>query len=148
MSRRQDLRDAAIAALNAAPPTGVPACTKRRFIPGEQLREPRLAAFFAEEEARRPAGAAGPITHRGLTLVIQAMTTVEDPEDADDAIEPMLEHIVAVMGDTNLGGLALNVLELGTLWAASNEGGRVYVVALTRWKLDFQTKRNDLTSPH
>lgn len=148
MSLRQNIRDAAMALLNATPPTGVPTATKRRYVPGEKLAEPRLAVFFAEEEVKRVGGAAGPISKRDFTLAIQAMVGVELPEEADDALEPMLVHIVEAMGDTNLGGLALNVSESSTLWASGNEAGRFYLVALTRWKIEYQTKRDDLTAQH
>lgn len=145
MSVRQQIRDASIAALNASNPTGVPECGKRRYIPGEKLTEPRMAAFFGEEDATRPGGRSGPITKRALILVIQAMVGVETPDEADDAIEPMLEHITGVLGDTNLGGLALDVTEVSTLWA-SGEAGRFYLVALTRWRIEYQTKRDDLSA--
>lgn len=145
MSVRQDIRDAVIALLNAAPPTGVPVTTKRRYVPGEKLVESRIAAFFAEEAANRIGGAAGPLTKRSLTIALQAMVGVENPEDADDAIEPLLTHIVDRMGDTNLGGLALNVSEVSTLWGSANDAGRFYLVGLTRWQVDYQTRRDDLT---
>ncbi len=73
------------------------------------------------------------------------MISVETPEEADDTIEPMLAHVVEVMGNTNLGGLALDVSEVSTLWA-SGEAGRFYLVALTRWKIEYQTKRDDLAA--
>lgn len=145
MSVRQSIRDASIAALNAAPPTGVPETGKRRYMPGEKLTAPRMAAFFGEEDTIRPAGRGGPITKRSLILVIQAMIAVETPEEADDAMEPLLEHVVKIMGDTNLGGLALDVSEVSTLWA-SGEAGRFYLVALTRWRIEYQTKRDDLNA--
>jgi hypothetical protein len=144
MSVRQEIRDAAIAAINADTPTGLPECGKRRYVPGENTQESRMAAFFAEEDGSRPGGRAGPITKRALILVIQAIAAVETPEEADDAVEPMLEHITAVMGDTNLGGLALDVTEVSTLWA-TGQASLVHVVALTRWRIEYQTKRDDLT---
>lgn len=145
MSVRQQIRDAAMALLNTAPPTGVPTTTLRRFIPGEKLRESRIAAFFAEEEASRVGGAAGPLTKRSLVLALQAIVATENPEDADDSIEPLLEHIVDVMGNTSLGGLALNVSEMGTLWATANDAGAFIIVALTRWRIEYQTVRDDIT---
>lgn len=145
MTVRQDIRDRVIADLNAAPPTGVPMTTKRRYMPGEKINTARMAAFFAEEEASRPGGAAGPITRRVLTLALQAVVCVEDPAQADDAIEPLLAHIVDMMGDTNLGGLATNVAEVSTLWASDNQSGVFILMALTRWRIEYQTKRDDLT---
>lgn len=145
MTVRQQIRDNAINALNAAPPTGVPACGKRRYVPGENTTEARLAAFFGEEDANRPQGAGGAITKRAMTLVIQGIIVVERPDEADDAMEPLLAHIVDIMGDTNLGGLATDVAEISTLWASANDGGRFTLVALTRWKIQYQTKKDDLT---
>jgi hypothetical protein len=141
---RGQVRDQIIAELNAGLPTGVPEATKRRYIPGEKLTSPRLAVFFAEEEDERPGGSRGPLTKRSLTIAIQAMARCALPEEADDLIEPMLEHIVSVMGDTNLAGLALDVAEVSTVWATANDAA-FYIVALCRWRIDFQTKKADLT---
>ncbi len=145
MTIRQQVRDAAIAELNANPPTGVPECGKRRFIAGEKVTSPRLAAFFGEEDVTQPQGRSAPLAKRTLVLVIQAIAICERPEDADDAVEPMLEHITAIMGDTNLGGLALGVTEIGTLWA-TGESSVFIVAALTRWRIEFQTLRNNLNA--
>lgn len=145
MTIRQDIRDAAIAALNAAPPAGVPVCGKRRYVAGEKITAPRLAAFFGEEDVTQPQGRGGPLAKRTLVLVLQAIAVCETPDEADDAVEPMLEHITAIMGDTNLGGLALGVTEIGTLWA-SGESSVFVIAALTRWRIEFQTLRNDLNA--
>lgn len=142
---RQQIRDAAIAALNTSPPTGVPETTKRRFIPGEKITQPRIAAFFSDEDDQRVGGAGGPLTKRRLIIAIQAIVPVELPDEADDAIEPLLAHIVDVLGDTNLGGLATNVSEIQTVWATANDAGVFIIVALTRWGVEFQTVRDDLT---
>lgn len=144
MSVRQDIRDRAITELNAAPPTGVPNTTKRRYVPGEKITEPRIAAFFAEEEVSRVGGPASALTKRSFIIALQAIVIVEDPEDADDACEPLLEHVVNVMGDTNLAGLALSVTELSTLWASANSSAGFILAAMTRWRIDYQTVKNDL----
>lgn len=145
MTIRSEIRDQAIAELNASLPTDVPACGKRRYSPGEMTTAPRMAAFFGEEDAKQPGGMAGALTKRELILVIQAIVTVENPEDADDAVEPMLEHIASVMGDTNLNGLAHGITEISTLWA-TGEAHVFIIVALTRWRIHYQTKRNDLSA--
>lgn len=145
MTIRQQVRDTAIAEINTDLPVGVPECGKRRFVAGEKVTEPRMAAFFGEEDVQQPQGRGGPLAKRSLILVIQAIAVVENPEDADDAVEPMLEHITSVMGDTNLGGLALGISEISTLWATG--GDSVFVVAaLTRWRIEYQTLRDDLNA--
>lgn len=145
MTIRQQIRDQAIVEINAARPIDVPACGKRRYSPGEKTNAPRMAAFFGEEDSKQVGGAAGVLTKRDLILVIQAIATVENPEDADDAVEPMLEHITAIMGETNLNNLATGVTEISTLWA-TGEAQVFIIVALTRWRIAFQTKRNDLNA--
>jgi len=141
------VRDNAIEELNSQAPTGIPECGKRRYIPGENTVEPRLAAFFGEEDTSRPQGSGGAIVNRELILAIQCIIVCERPDEADDIMEPLLEHVVAVMGDTNLGGFATDVAELSTLWASAQiPAGRFVLVALTRWKIRFSTKRADLTS--
>ena len=145
MSIRQQIRDRAIEEINAGLPTGVPECGKRRFVPGEKTNAARMAAFFGEEDTKQPGGRAGPLAKRELILVIQAIAVVERPEEADDAVEPMLEHITSVMGDTNLDGLALGVSEISTLWA-TGEASMFIVAALTRWRIEYQTVRNNLSA--
>jgi hypothetical protein len=145
MSVRTEIRDQAIQELNTDRPTDVPECTRRRFIPGEKIRAARLAAFFQDEDADQVGGDSGPLTERNMVLLIQAIVPVELPEEADDAIEPLLEHIVATLGDTKLSGKALGVRELNTLWATANDGGVFVIVALTRWRIRYYTRKNDLT---
>jgi hypothetical protein len=142
VSIRSEIRDQAIVELNASPPVDVPNCGKRRYSPGEKTNAPRMAAFFGEEDSKPVASV---LTKRDLILVIQAIAVVENPEDADDAVEPMLEHITSVMGETNLNGLAHGITEISTLWA-TGEAQVFIIVALTRWRIGYQTKRNDLTA--
>lgn len=140
------IRDRMIADLNADTPTGVPQATKRRYIPGEVLRTARIAVFSGEEDTRRPHNPNFPLSEHSHLMAIQVAVPVEDPADADDAAEPSRTHIAAVMGDTNLGGLALNVEEVGGRWAGNNDGGLYVLVVLMLWRVKYQTKRNDLTS--
>lgn len=140
ISVRQQARDQVIAELNAAPPTGIPEATKRRFVPGQVVTSPRIAVFFAEEDASE---GPVPLTKRDLVLAVQAIVAVEDPAQADDAVEPLLVHIVSVLGETNLGGLAHKVVEASTLWG-SQQADLFYLVALTRWRVRFQTHRAKL----
>lgn len=142
---RQRCRDEAIAELNAAPPTGIPQATMRRYIPGQKITEPRIACFFGNEDPSRPLGAGGPLTKREFMLAVQCVVIVEDPKDADDTMEPLLAHIVKTLGATNLDKLATNVEEKGTTWAGSNDGAAFILAALTLWKITYQTLRNDLT---
>ena len=145
MSVRDQIRDRVITELNAANPTGVPDATKRRYIPGSKIVEPRIAVFFAEEQTSRVNGRGGNLTRRNLTIAVQAVIVVEDPADADDTMEPLLEHVVDVLGDTTLAGLATDVEEVGTQWGGDSSSGLYILMAIMRWRVEFQTVRNDLT---
>src|SRR5690349_15660597 len=102
MTVRQDIRDRVILELNAAPPSGVPQATRRRYVPGTRLTEPRIAVFFIEEPTSRQGGRAGALAQRRLTIAVQAVLPVENPEGSDEAMEPLLAHIVATLGATTL----------------------------------------------
>jgi hypothetical protein len=145
MSVRLQLRDAVIAALNADRPTGVPEATKRRFIPGQRLTDRRLAVFLESEDAERPQSRSFPLTDRGLVVVVQAAAAVEEPAEADDALDDLLEHVVESLGNTNLGGLATNVQELSSSWGAG-QADLFYIACATRWRVQYQTKRDDLSA--
>lgn len=144
---RKAVRDRAIYELNLDRPTGIPEATKRRFVPGQVIKESRIAVFFAEEDAMPGPGGrpSSPLTRRRLMLAIQSIVAVERPEDADDVAEDMLAHITERMGKTNLNGLAFSVTELSTLWASA-PGDLFYLVALQRWAVDYQTAKADLTA--
>lgn len=145
MTVRQTIRDQVITELNAASPTGVPAATKRRYIPGAKITQPLIAVFFADEVTERINGRSGNLTRRTLTLAVQCVVVVEDPGDADDTMEPLLEHVVSVLGDTNLAGATTDVAEVGTQWGGDSSSGLYILMAITRWRVEYQTVRDDLT---
>lgn len=145
MTVRQAIRDQVITDLNATNPTGVPEATKRRYIPGAKIVEPRIAVFLVDEATERINGRGGNLTRRNLTLAVQCVIVVEDPADADDTIEPLLEHVVDVLGNTNLAGAATDVAEVGTQWGGDSSSGLYILMAITRWRIEYQTVRDDLT---
>lgn len=149
MTRRQQVRDAVIAALNAELPTGVPEAGKRRYVPGTMVAEPRIAVFFGEENIeQRPAGWPSGIEQRDHTMIVQAIVAVESPDQADDAMEPLLAHIADTLGGNLLDGLLTDTAELGVLWQqGSDNASAFYLSAWTRWRLQFQTKVGDVSEP-
>lgn len=146
---RQQIRDAVITLLNTDRPTGVPAASSRRYIPGRRDTDPRIAVYFFRERSQRPGGRGGPLRNRNLFLATVPIVAMEDPAEIDDALEPMLEWIVSRLGNTNLGGLALDLEELGdggdsTAWAVEDRD-LVYAAAPMVWRIEYQTLRDDLT---
>lgn len=148
MSLRTEIRDRIIAALNADVPTGIPQATKRRWLPGSQITEPRVSVIFLDELVEQSAGGRNsPVVRRSLVYGVQVVAGAHEPDFSDDLIEPVLAHVVDALGDTNLGGYATGVFELGTQWQTSETGtARFVIAAMNRWRVDFQTKRNDLAA--
>jgi hypothetical protein len=141
-SIRLQIRDRIITELNTSRPGDVPAATKRRWMPGEPITESRIAVFFIEEANRLPSRTAG-IAARSLQVAVQCVTAVAEPDEADDAVEPMIDWAVKVLADSNLNDLASWVEEVATRWSVA-QMDRVYVAVTVVFQVNFQTKRTDM----
>lgn len=134
-----------MAALNTSRPDGVPEAGRRRYVDGEPIGVPSLGVFLVKEDASRVGGKAGPLTRRELRIAVQAIAAVEDPGEADDAIAPMREWVVSVLGGTTLDGLALDVTEVGAQWETASKG--LFVIACTMlFAVEYQSLKADLTA--
>jgi len=141
---RQEVRDAVIAALNDARDPDLPEATKRRWVPGQANRCPSIGVFFLQEQPRQIGGRHGGLVERPLQIGAQCVVAVSSPDLADDAVEPLLAHVVERLGSTTLSGLALDVEELGTKWEHA-QMDRFYLAATMTWQINFQTRRDDLS---
>jgi len=142
---RQQVRDAAIDAINASRDPDLPEATKRRWVPGESAQCPMISVFFVEEPVSGIGGRHGGLIERQLRIAVQCIDSTDLPQFSDDAVEPMLAHVVERLGNTNLGGLALDIVELSTKWEAAT-ADRHYIAATMLWSINFQTKRHDLNA--
>jgi len=104
-----------------------------------------ISVFFVEELVRGIGGRHGGLVERILQIAVQCVATAALPEFSDDKVEPMLMHVVSRFGNTNLGGLVLDIVELSTKWEAET-ADRHYVAATMLWAINFQTKRHDLSA--
>ena len=141
------IRDAVIDALNDAPLSGVPQASKRRVMPGEPVRESFIAVFLDDEAVTYPGNERGPLTARNMGVMIELGIVTDDLSAVDDLIEPLREHVIERLGDTNLDGLATSVIERGI-----PEGGRVVykldlynALCFIRFDLRYQTARANLS---
>lgn len=140
---RQTIRNRVIVLLNTDRPADVGEFTKRRYVPGERILEQRCAVFFVAEPAQRLGGRGGPATERKFTLAIQVIDAVEEPEEADDVVEPALAWITSRLDTTTLEGLAHDVEHTGTAWETDSRE-LLYIAASTTWRVEYQTLRGDL----
>ena len=141
-----DIRDAVMTALNTDTPTGIPMATKRRVMPGEPVREPFIAVFLGREQVTHPGGSRGPIADRPLEVLIELGTATDDLANVDDLIEPLRAWLVKALGDSNLGGLASEVQELGVTERATYKLDLYNALAITAWTVRYQTARADLAA--
>lgn len=143
MSIRQQIRDRIITELNTDRPTDMPEATKRRYVPGELLTGPRIAVFFRREAARPATNRHSPLTARDLVIATQSLNFVEDASDIDDSVEPLMEWITRILGNSNLDGLAHDIEEGETVWEVQY-ADCIYVAATTLWTVSYQTRRANL----
>lgn len=146
MSIRQRARDKVIEILNEDRAPEIPESTKRRWLSGRSVC-PSMGVFFFQEDTEIPAklGRHSPINNRQLLVAVQCVAAADGPDDADDLVEPMLEHAIARLGKAgqNLGGLALDVQEFRTKWETVQDD-KFYIAATQIWNVNLQTRRDDL----
>lgn len=140
---RQSIRNGVIELLNTARPQDVPEFTKRRYVPGERVTEQRGSVFFVAEPAERIGGRGGPVTQRKLVIAVQIVDAVEEPDEADDAVEPALAWITQQLGTATLAGMVHDFEQLGTAWETESRE-LFYIAATTTWRVEYQTLRADL----
>ena len=143
MSRRLQIRDAIVAALNTDTPSDIPAATTRRWVPGIPLTEPLISVFFSVEPVAAPVTRNFGVAVRSLSVVVQCIVPVESEALTDDAVEPMLNWAVRTLGLNTLGGLVHSIREERTDWTPL-KADLIYMVAAVTFAMDYQTKRDDM----
>lgn len=146
MSIRQEIRDQAVLELNVAPlPVGVPQASKRRWQPGAEERTAALIVLTTEELTNLVGGRGASLAARRLSLVVQCINSTPTPAVSDDLVEPMLVHVVQRLGNTTLNGLVTRIEEQRTTWEVAKLD-RFYLSASVLFVVEYQTKRDDLSS--
>lgn len=138
--------DAAIEALNEEAPTGMPEAGNRRHLEGEKVTEPRIGVFLGDESvlAPRQNSVHDPLARRQTVLAVQCIGVTDDIEKLDECVDPMLQHVVATLGRSNLEGLVYSLREQSTTRRAYYMDTYVMVLTVV-FEMSYQTKRDDLT---
>lgn len=137
---REQLIEAAVAAVNNGAPTGVPTCVRTLMQPTEQAQLPAITAFPIREEIdNTKTGRWGPLITRTLYLrfVIYASG---DP--ADSALDPIVEWVSRTLGGSQLGGLAQDAVEHELTWQY-DEGNYAVAALAMDFRITYQTLLND-----
>ena len=142
--------DGVTAALNTDRPFDVPEVTNRRVVPGEKIREERMAVFLGDEEVDPWRARGDSLARRRVQIAVQCSAPVEDPADLDASVQPMLNWSAAVLGQLRppvaLRGLVHYFRETSTL--KRPEQMDVFVMsAIVFYECSYQTRRDDLTAP-
>jgi hypothetical protein len=137
--------DACVLALNTDRPQDVPEVTKRRTLPGEKLKEPRMAVFLGDENVERGRTRRDPLTRRAMAIAVQCAAPTDDIEELDRIVAPMLIWSTRILGLSRLGGLVYELRETGT--QRRPEHIDLFTMTATQvYECTYQTRRDDLTT--
>jgi hypothetical protein len=142
---REQILDAVVAALNAAPPAGVPTTTRTQISVSEQIDLPSISVYPVREEVNSSPehlGRFGPLIERTLYIRIMVIVAGDVP---DSAADPIVGYVSGTLSGASLGGLVNDSVEHGSEWLYSEVNQRECGV-LIDFRLDYQTSRTDPTS--
>lgn len=137
---REQIIEAAVAAVNTGTPTGVPQCVRTQMQPTETAALPALTCFpIREEIADNKTGRWGPLIVRTLYL---RFVVYASGNPADAALDPIVLWIGQQLGGSQLGGLAQDAVEHELTWQY-DEGNFAVAAAALDFRIEYQTLRND-----
>lgn len=137
---REQIIEAAVAAVNAGAPAGVPVCERTQMQPAEQAQLPAMTCFpIREEVADNKTGRWSPLIVRTLYL---RFVVYASGNPADAALDPIVLWIGKQLGGSQLSGLAQDAVEHELTWQYDEGNFAVAAVALD-FRITYQTLRND-----
>lgn len=147
MSLRRDILNAFVTLLNGVTkPGGVPDARVRRSLPESIITQSEINVYFVAEDVTVKGGRFGPIVTRDVRIIVECRAVTTDPEQIDPIMDPLTDWAVeSIMGGNNLGGLAIDVVELGTTWTP-HFMDKYYPVTRTSFVVSFQTSRKNSNS--
>lgn len=136
-SVRERIVDAVVAALNApGKPAGL-TVHRSRTRPIDKDRLPAMVVYLATEDVGDHAAIA---VMRTLRIRVECRVTGDPPDTVLD--EHVTWAVKALKADEKLGGLAVRINEVRTVWDAA-ERDKVYAAAATEFEIEYATAYND-----
>ena len=135
-SVREQIVVAAIAALNAGTPGGVPAAERTRSTAVEEAGLPSIIVYPTRETSAS-APAHGPIVHRRLTLAVECRAKGDGTVRPDQAVDPLVVWVIKALAGSVLGGLA-HVIEEGDITFAYEQGEAPLCLAVVEMVVEHQ----------
>lgn len=141
---RQRIRDQIILELNTNRPEDLPIADKRRWYPVQSDDALSMSVVFVREDSKPVGGRSGSLQDRELQIAVQCVAGSAYRDQVDDIIEPALAWATEVLGNTNLNGMATEIVELGIVWEQAKMD-KFYLAAQLNYHIRFQTPRNDVS---
>ena len=117
MTELQAVADAVLAAHNTGRPAGVPALAEWSGIAVEADALPIGTLVWGDESTKRVGGSEGPLANRTIRMRVEYLTralTGPPAVSAQRAAEPLRAWVVKALAGNRLGGLAVDLAEVGT----------------------------------
>lgn len=138
-SLREQIINAAVAALNVSRPAGVPPATRlRKSYESAQL--PAITVYYTGDTAQKPSGARSPIVKRVMTLVVECRAAADQVETI---LDPLLVWAVKTLAPSTLGGLVSEIAEKTTIPEVAIKEAMHGKTALS-FEVTYQTNTGDM----
>jgi hypothetical protein len=141
-SRTEKILQAIVAALDAAGKPSGSTVNRSRRQAVEPSELPMFSVYPKEEavklatESRRTG-----VADRALTVQVRCRAA-----GTDEQLDPLRQWVVAALAaDLSLGGLAINVVEMGGPWDAADASDNDYSVCEMDFSVRYTTARANLT---
>lgn len=110
-SIREQILAAIVAALNVAPPVGVPVAIRARLDAPTASQLPAITVYPFAKSTRRPHGRTSPILDRKLVVCVEILSASSPTQTADQGLDPSYTHVANTLNGSRLGNLASDVIE-------------------------------------
>lgn len=138
---REQILAAALAALNAAPPSGVVATRRDRASVVDPADVPTSSLYFVSETVRRP-NASHPLVARTMTIGLEATAKGDVSQRPSTAVQEQLSWYTVRLAGSSLGGLANDIRELRHE-AKIVQGEHAFIQVISLFEIDYQTRAAD-----
>jgi hypothetical protein len=143
---REQIIQATQAALNAAPPAGVPLTVRTNISIEEPEDLPSISVYPTREQKNdtqeTQLGRWGPLIEKTLSLRFACIVSGDVP---DQTADPLAQYLADTLSGNELGGLVTEFSETGTEWIYSETDSRV-VGMFVDFDVVYQQNRTDSTS--
>ena len=147
---REQIVSAAVLALAAGAPAGVPAPVRTRLDSPGSDQLPALTVYQGAEtvepmrEAKTGTASRGPIVRRSVLLSVEVLTKAGAGEEPDKAADPILAWATAALAAAgNFGGLANGPAdEIGTKFEYE-QGETSFCRATMSFRIQYQSRTDD-----